>query len=118
MAHGAHVNGRPQPEGIHGHGGPSSVEIFGIGSEDLALFGLDQIAPDFGWMQVAGGESAFVIQVILLARWKWVELHHFDTEEISQIVRVTGVWSNSVLIDKAGIKGAHQSPAILNVKFE
>ena len=45
MALGADVDGFTQAEGVHGHGGTACVEVFGVGSEDLAVLGFDDVAP-------------------------------------------------------------------------
>ena len=45
MALGADVNGFTQAEGMHGHGRTACVEVFGVGSEDLAVLGFDDVAP-------------------------------------------------------------------------
>src|SRR5208282_2025359 len=57
MALSADIDGFAKAEGVHGHGWPAGVEVFGEGGEDLAFLRFDDIAPQPGGMQVAGGES-------------------------------------------------------------
>jgi hypothetical protein len=45
MALSADVDGLSKAERVHGHGGTACVEVFGVGSEDLAVLGFDDIAP-------------------------------------------------------------------------
>ena len=45
MALGADVNGFAKAEGVHRHGRTACIKIFGVGSEDLAVLGFDDVAP-------------------------------------------------------------------------
>ena len=69
-------------------------------------------------MEVAGGKCALKREMILFPGRERVELEHFHAENVRQIVRVTIVGRDVVLVHQAGVKGAHQRAAVLNVELE
>ena len=87
MAHGPDVDRRPQSEAVHRHGRATAVKVLRIGREDLAILRFNQVTPEPGWMEMAGGEGAFEVQMIVFARRNRIELHDFHTEQIGQVVQ-------------------------------
>ena len=65
---------------MHRHRRAASVEIFGIGGQDLTVLRFNKVAPQPGRMQVAGGECALEGQVIFFAGRQLVEFQNFQPE--------------------------------------
>ena len=118
VALGADVNGLAEAEGVHGDGGLAGVKILGIGRQYLAALRLDQIAPEFGRMQMAGRERAFEREMVFLARRQRVEFLHLQAEQVGEIVRKAGIRRDAVLVHQAGVERADERAAILHVKFQ
>src|SRR6267378_107157 len=70
MALGADIDGFAETEGVHCHRRFARVEILRIGGEDLAVLGLDNIAPQPRWMKMSRRESAFECQMVFFPGWK------------------------------------------------
>ena len=118
VAHGAEVNGPAQAEGVHRQGRPAGIKILGISRQNLAALRLDDVAPEPGGMHVAGGKRAFEREMIFLAGRNGIEFQHFQPEQIRHVVRITGVGRDAVFVDQAGVEGADERAAVLDVKFQ
>ena len=112
VAHRADVNGFAEAEGVHGQCRSAGVKILCVGGEDLAFLGFDEVAPKFRRVQVAGGESAFECEMIFLTGRQRVELQHFHPEQIGQVVRVTVVRRDVMLVHQAGMERADEGAAV------
>ncbi len=118
VAHGADVNGLAKAEGVHRHGGASGVKVLHIRRQNLAALRLDDVAPELCGVHMAGRESTFESKVIFLAGRNGVEFQNFQTEHFRQIIRITGVRGDVVLVDEAGVAGADERATVLDVKLQ
>ena len=64
------------------------------------------------------GKRAFESQVVFLAGRQGIEFQHFQPEQIRQVVRIAGVGRDVMLVDQAGVEGADQRAAVLDVKLQ
>ena len=69
-------------------------------------------------MHVARREGAFEGEMIFLAGRQRVEFQNFQPEQIGQVARVAGVGRDAVLVDEAGVEGADERAAVLDVEFQ
>ncbi len=67
---------------------------------------------------MAGGKRAFEGEMIFLAGRNGIEFQHFQPEQIGQVVRITGVGRDAVFVHQAGVEGADERAAVLDVEFE
>src|SRR5205823_13326112 len=118
MAHRADVDRLAEAKGVQRQGRAPAVKVLGVSGQNLTFLGLDQVAPELGRVEVAGGKCALKREMILFPGGERVELEHFHAENVCQIVRVTIVGRDVVLVHQAGVKGAHQRAAVLNVELE
>ena len=57
-------------------------------------------------------------EMIFLAGRQRVELQNFQAEQIGQVVRIAGVGRDVMFVDQAGVEGADERAAVLDVKFQ
>jgi hypothetical protein len=56
--------------------------------------------------------------MIFLAGRQRVKFQDFEAEQLGQVVRITGVGRDAVFVDEAGVEGADERAAVLDVKFQ
>src|SRR6202012_1688411 len=117
MAHRAQVNGPPETEIIHGHGGAAAIKIPCVICQGLAALGFDDVTPEPGGMHLACREPTLESEMVLLSRWQGIKFQHFQTEQVGKFTRITAVRCDVVLIDETGIEGPDQRAAILDIEF-
>jgi hypothetical protein len=118
MALGADVDGFAKPECMHRHRRTACVKVFGVRGEDLAVLGLDDVAPQSGWMQVSGRESAFEGEMVFFAGRKLIEFGDFEAEKIGEVVGIAGIGGHVVFVHETGVESGDECAAILNVELE
>ena len=69
-------------------------------------------------MQVRSWERAFEREVVFFAGRKHIELHHFESEQVGHVVRITIVRRDVMCIHEASVAGADERAAILNVELQ
>ena len=82
MALGADVNGFPESKSVHGHGRFAGIEILGIGRQDLARPGFDDVAPEPCGMKMTGWKCAFEREMIFFSWRKLIELDDLQAEQV------------------------------------
>src|SRR5437016_8624139 len=76
----SYINGFSQAKTIHGHRRTTRIEIFRVSGQDLAALWLNQIAPEFGGMQMAGWEGPFKGEMIFFTRRQLIKFEHLQAE--------------------------------------
>src|SRR5262245_57291591 len=75
VAERADIDGLAESESVHRDGWMPSIEVLGIGGQDLALLRLDEVAPQTGGVQMTRRKCPFEREMIFLARRQLVEFH-------------------------------------------
>ena len=69
-------------------------------------------------MHVARGEYALEGEMVFLAGRQRVKFQDFKAKQIGHVARVAGVRRDAVLVDEAGVEGADERSAVLDVELE
>src|SRR6266404_3483784 len=99
MALGADVNSFAQTIIVESQGGPSGIEIFGEGSQDLTFPGFDNVAPKPCGMEVAGGKCAFKRQMVLFTLGQLIEFDDLEAKQIGEVMWVAGIGRHVMFVD-------------------
>src|SRR5690348_4167061 len=103
---------------MHRYRRSASVEILRVSAQNLAAFGFNNIAPHPGRMHMGSRECALKGEMILLTWRERIKLQHLQTEQVSQVMGITCVRGNVMLIDQAAIESADQDSTVLDVELQ